>query len=265
TISHEYILMLTKSGKVQYWTHRDHAGTRQRPKADWRWINEKTKEEVAVEPPDWREKVTCPECKGEKNLEVDIGLGIIRWEECDYCHGKGTVKLWKRINLWRGHDYYWDADAVREPQSETSHPRFAKGQEDNPPPARSDSKEILRESYKDWRKYTGVHILPLGRNIRSVWEFPTKPYPEAHFAVFPDELPKKCIMAATPPKCCAECGAPWERIIEKKPSTMNIRVQCLATWCDHIRQEDLSHLHRLGLQEGHLRLHPILDNAPGDL
>ncbi len=83
TNSHEYILMLTKSGTPQYWTHRDHAGTRQRPKVDWRWVNEKTEEEVAVEPPDWREKIVCPECNGEKNLEVDIGLGIIQWEECD--------------------------------------------------------------------------------------------------------------------------------------------------------------------------------------
>lgn len=66
---------------------------------------------------------------------------------------------------------------------------------------------------------------PTGRNIRSIWTFPTKPYPKSHFAVFPDELPIKCIMAATPPKCCAECGAPWERIVEKKPSTMNIRVR----------------------------------------
>ena len=36
-----------------------------------------------------------------------------------------------------------------------------------------------------------------GRNLRSVWGFPTQPYPEAHFAVFPEALPKKCIMAAS--------------------------------------------------------------------
>ncbi|GAH81151.1 unnamed protein product, partial [marine sediment metagenome] len=48
------------------------------------------------------------------------------------------------------------------------------------------------------------------------WEFPTKSYPEAHFAVFPEKLPELCIKAATPEiGCCAKCGAPWARIIEK--------------------------------------------------
>jgi DNA modification methylase len=36
-----------------------------------------------------------------------------------------------------------------------------------------------------------------GRNLRSVWEFSTQPYREAHFATFPEALPKKCIMAGT--------------------------------------------------------------------
>ncbi len=61
-----------------------------------------------------------------------------------------------------------------------------------------------------------------GRNLRSVWEFPTQPYPEAHFAVFPEKLPETCIKAATPEVgCCSKCGAPWERITENKP--MKIR------------------------------------------
>ncbi len=37
-----------------------------------------------------------------------------------------------------------------------------------------------------------------GRNARSVWEIPTNPYPEAHFAVFPEELPRRCILAGCP-------------------------------------------------------------------
>ncbi|MBA7579042.1 hypothetical protein ES708_20908 [subsurface metagenome] len=67
---------------------------------------------------------------------------------------------------------------------------------------------------------------PSGRNIRSVWEFPTQPYPEAHFAVFPEKLPETCIKAATPEVgCCSKCGAPWERIIGGHPSSFNIRVR----------------------------------------
>ena len=37
------------------------------------------------------------------------------------------------------------------------------------------------------------------RNLRNVWNFATQPYAEAHFATFPDELPRRCILAATKP------------------------------------------------------------------
>lgn len=38
-----------------------------------------------------------------------------------------------------------------------------------------------------------------GRNPGDVWTFPTQPYPEAHFAVFPPELPIRCIKAGCRP------------------------------------------------------------------
>jgi len=38
------------------------------------------------------------------------------------------------------------------------------------------------------------------RNKRSVWTINTKPYRDAHFATFPEELPKICIMAGCPEK-----------------------------------------------------------------
>jgi len=85
--------------------------------------------------------------------------------------------------------YYWDADAVREPKalSTIGDPR------DN------------GNGHRGGRGYTGQSDnggTNLGgqlgdRNIRSVWEFPTQPYPEAHFAVFPEKLPETCIKAAS--------------------------------------------------------------------
>ena len=38
----------------------------------------------------------------------------------------------------------------------------------------------------------------LTRNVRSVWEITTQPYAEVHFAVFPEELPRRCILAGCP-------------------------------------------------------------------
>ena len=38
----------------------------------------------------------------------------------------------------------------------------------------------------------------LTRNARSVWEITTQPYAGLHFAVFPEELPRRCILAGCP-------------------------------------------------------------------
>lgn len=54
------------------------------------------------------------------------------------------------------------------------------------------------------------------RNKRSVWTVTTKPYGGAHFAVFPPDLIEPCILAGTSESgCCAKCGTPWRRQIEK--------------------------------------------------
>lgn len=39
---------------------------------------------------------------------------------------------------------------------------------------------------------------PQGRNMRTVWQINTQPFKEAHFAVFPPELPRRCITAGCP-------------------------------------------------------------------
>jgi hypothetical protein len=50
----------------------------------------------------------------------------------------------------------------------------------------------------------------------TVWNIATQPYPAAHFATFPVELPSRCIRAGTSEKgCCATCGAGWARIVER--------------------------------------------------
>ncbi len=119
------------------------------------------------------------------------------------------------LMLTKSARYYFDQDAVRIPNlpqsiTRSQYPVGAFG-------SYSGDMEIRQPS-----KRTGVTVMeelhPMGRNIRSVWEFPTQPYPEAHFAVFPEKLPEICIKAASPEVgCCSKCGAPWERISEKEP------------------------------------------------
>ncbi len=53
------------------------------------------------------------------------------------------------------------------------------------------------------------------RNARTVWTIATQPYSGAHFATFPEELARRCILAGSAAKACEHCGAPWERQLER--------------------------------------------------
>lgn len=62
--------------------------------------------------------------------------------------------------------------------------------------------------------YSG-QVMPMA-NLRSVWVIPARGFKGAHFATFPIELPKICILTGCPSKTCAECGAPYVRVNEKQ-------------------------------------------------
>jgi len=65
--------------------------------------------------------------------------------------------------------------------------------------------------------HRGGWVPPGGRNKRSVWVVTSEPYPEAHFATFPEALVEPCILAGTSAHgCCPTCGAPWRRMMERK-------------------------------------------------
>jgi DNA modification methylase len=103
--------------------------------------------------------------------------------------------------------YYWDADAVRE-KAENSHSR---GNGDGGRKARARNEEGV---HVGWTEAT--RELVTERNMRNVWMFPTQPYAGAHFATFPEELPRRCILAATSAKgACLQCGSPWRRVTKQ--------------------------------------------------
>jgi len=60
-----------------------------------------------------------------------------------------------------------------------------------------------------------------GRNMRDVWTFPTEAFPQAHFATFPQELARRCILASTSERGhCPKCGARWARVVERSGGTI---------------------------------------------
>ena len=68
------------------------------------------------------------------------------------------------------------------------------------------------------RKHSGnEHVgTYMGRNRRSVWTIAPQPFPEAHFATFPEKLVEPCILAGTSPHACPFCRAPWKRVVERE-------------------------------------------------
>jgi len=111
--------------------------------------------------------------------------------------------------------YYYDADAIREPLQTPPHsPGWASNVSE-----RNDRQVDNEANHRNWGNESG-------RNKRTVWTIPTKPFPKAHFATFPPALIEPCILAGTSEKgCCVTCGIPWERVVEKtkyNPPTADI-------------------------------------------
>ena len=67
-----------------------------------------------------------------------------------------------------------------------------------------------------WDDMTTAEQRAGGANARTVWRMAARPFSGKHFATFPEDLPRRCIMAGTSEYgVCAECGAPWERLVER--------------------------------------------------
>lgn len=56
----------------------------------------------------------------------------------------------------------------------------------------------------------------IGRNPRDVWSITTKSFPDAHFAIFPEELVEKILKCACPKQVCIKCGKPRFPIIKHR-------------------------------------------------
>ncbi len=83
--------------------------------------------------------------------------------------------------------YFYDAEAIREPVKPWNAGRMS---------APKMGKHKLTNPYGlQTRK---VYSVIKGANRRSVWIIPTHPFPEAHFATFPPELVRLCILAGSP-------------------------------------------------------------------
>ena len=100
----------------------------------------------------------------------------------------------------RSADYFYDADAIREPHvtfTENSRMKGGRqhfGKRGGTP---EKGKNAGDANLHDGRWDQAFH--PKGRNKRTVWSIPLSKCREAHFAVFPQKLVQICLKASCPP------------------------------------------------------------------
>ena len=90
--------------------------------------------------------------------------------------------------------YFYDSEAIKEPVSDVSIKRAEYGWNCDRPSTKNAS-----------MGGTGIHtekmgtrfVNPSGRNKRSVWTVTTKPYKGAHFATYPTDLIRPCVLAGS--------------------------------------------------------------------
>lgn len=112
---------------------------------------------------------------------------------------------WEHIWMFsKSARYFYDGDAVRQPGVE--------------PDGRARGPKL----YTDGGYHrNGIGSETLGTvtgsaNLRNVWTIGPSPFADAHFATFPPEIPRRCILAGTSEKgACPACGAPWARVVER--------------------------------------------------
>jgi DNA modification methylase len=119
--------------------------------------------------------------------------------------------------LSKSERYYYDAAAIREPMKLSSINRLSQDVDAQNGSARANGgeksnghmKAVARgdkqrghsrrhAGFNDrWDSMTREEQMALGANRRSVWSIPTKGFPEAHFATFPEDIPTLCIKAGS--------------------------------------------------------------------
>jgi site-specific DNA-methyltransferase (adenine-specific) len=132
-------------------------------------------------------------------------------------------------------DYFFDADAIREPHvtfSERSQMRGGRGHFGKRGGTPEKGKNKGNQNLHDGRWDQAFH--PLGRNKRTVWSIPLSKFREAHFAVFPEKLVETCLLATCPPQGVVLdpfCGAGTTAVVARRLQRHFIGFDCNPEYC----------------------------------
>ncbi|HUD75195.1 MAG TPA: site-specific DNA-methyltransferase, partial [Terracidiphilus sp.] len=138
--------------------------------------------------------------------------------------------------LSKAERYYYDAKAVAEP---SVYPESLSGRR-----KRNDDAFCQSDPEGKARTRVGFAKIEAGkiydtRNRRSVWEITTKPYKEAHFATFPPEIPRICILAGSKPGdtiCDPFAGSGTSGAVAQELGRNAILIELNPAYCELIRR-----------------------------
>lgn len=137
-------------------------------------------------------------------------------------------------------DYYYNADAVREPHVTFSDKSRMRGgrrhffQRGGTPEAGKNGGGV---NLHDGRWDQAFH--PLGRNKRTVWSIPLSKFREAHFAVYPEALVRNCILAGSPPGSLVLdpfLGSGTTALVAHRSGRDYLGIDCVAEYCEMARR-----------------------------
>ena len=190
----------------------------------WRWV--KCRIKVA---PKWHKdnphpSVAIPGGRNSVGNHSGYSSEAARWKDCPGCDKcRDTNGLILRKGNWRpttSHEYVFmfvksgsyfsDGDGSKEKCSGTAHHR---GSGVHP---KSASKHESKQNHSYSSQIVDVVET---RNQRSVMTLSSEGFKEDHFATFPSELVRRCLISSTSRGgCCSACGAQYAPVVESKRS-----------------------------------------------
>ena len=232
---HKHMLQITselkrilKKDGIMFWNHGDNYAS-SRGYSDPKYPNGRTGE--FDEPSAYPQGNIKPKSLFMQNYRLILKMideqgwilrNVIIWHKINHMPSSVTDRFSNAYEpvfmLTKSKKYWFDLDAVRAPHTsnvKTPKHKYTKGE---PPNA----------TYANDVEYN-----PLGKNPGDVWKIPTQPFPEAHFATFPEKLVEPMIKSGCPQWICKKCRKARERIV-KVHRPPDYDPSCIADYADKV-------------------------------
>ncbi len=171
--------------------------------------------------------------------------GVAKWSDCPGCakceKTEGLVLRrgsWRPTSSWepilmlaKSRSYFADGEAVKQPPAAAT-------------VSRDQYTRVLDDPDEQFAVRHDHETVCDGANLRDVWSIASEALKEKHYASFPTELVRRCLLAGTSAHgYCRACGKPWARVIEggafigdlneRLVEKVNRTASCGREWAQH--------------------------------